>query len=323
MKPKHNQTDYVRVRYRERCHPVEKLKKAVVGTAIALVCMCGVSSAQTTKNGKNTEVVSSVTPAAFSNAFLLNDEMLIDLSTYAVPHDDRVTTATKSRNEEILVTESNKEVFNEEPVEVGVEENGEEENDEINCNEESELDESNGEADTSEMLDDVSVDEKSQENPVEESEEAVEEPTEEPVEEVPQITYRYMYSGEEYNILCRVTEAEVTGGPSGFAGNLTEQQVLEAKIHVAQVILNRVDSPQFPNTIEGVVFQKYAFSSVTVDGRYYNVTPTDLTRQAVEYALNAANSDTTYGALYFTAGSTYNAYADYIFTDAVNHSFFK
>ena len=94
----------------------------------------------------------------------------------------------------------------------------------------------------------------------------------------------------EYDMLCRIVEAEATG------------KDIEAKLMVANVVLNRVGSSQFPNTIEGVIFQHrgsvYQFSPVS-DGRYYSVTITDGTREAVNRAM--AGEDNSQGALYFVS----------------------
>lgn len=94
----------------------------------------------------------------------------------------------------------------------------------------------------------------------------------------------------EYDMLCRIVEAEATG------------QDIEAKLMVANVVLNRVESSQFPNTIEGVIFQHrgsvYQFSPIS-DGRYYSVTVTDGTREAVNRAM--AGEDNSQGALYFVS----------------------
>lgn len=70
-------------------------------------------------------------------------------------------------------------------------------------------------------------------------------------------------------ILIRIVEAEATDG------------TLEQKMNVASCVLARVGSPDWPNTIEEVVFQKKQFSPIT-DGRYYSVTITESSREAVE-----------------------------------------
>ena len=94
----------------------------------------------------------------------------------------------------------------------------------------------------------------------------------------------------EYDMLCRIVEAEATGGD------------IESKMIVANVVLNRVKNPQFPNTIEGVIFQHrgrtYQFSPIS-DGRFYSVNVTDSTREAVNRAM--AGEDNSQGALYFVS----------------------
>ena len=69
---------------------------------------------------------------------------------------------------------------------------------------------------------------------------------------------------------------------------------------VANVIINRVKHPYFPNTVTDVVFQGNGkqFSPVA-DGRFYTVTVTDSTVEAVNRAL--MGEDYSQGALYFAA----------------------
>lgn len=97
---------------------------------------------------------------------------------------------------------------------------------------------------------------------------------------------------EERQILERIVEAE--------AGD----QDLEGRILVANVILNRVHSRHFPDTVKGVVFAnragRYQFSPVS-NGRYYRVTVSDKTKKAVKQAL--AGKDLSKGALYFMCRS--------------------
>lgn len=130
--------------------------------------------------------------------------------------------------------------------------------------------------------------------------------------------YRYIAEDWELSILCQIVEAEVTGT---FEDVLTYQEAYECKIRVAQVILNRVESPDFPNDIENVVFEKYAFSPI-VDGRYWEVPVTDITRRACEDALLRETPDYTSGALYFSSNTDYCEYGYPIFTDSVNHTYF-
>lgn len=99
-------------------------------------------------------------------------------------------------------------------------------------------------------------------------------------------------SQKEYEVLTRIVEAEATGGD------------LKSKTIVANVILNRVKNPQFPNTVKGVVFQRNGkvtqFSPIS-DGRYYSVKVTKETKKAVDRAL--AGEDYSKGALFFACRS--------------------
>lgn len=97
-------------------------------------------------------------------------------------------------------------------------------------------------------------------------------------------------SQTEYDVLLRIVEAEATG-----------RDVL-AKMLVGNVILNRINNPAFPGTIEGVVFQndgtRSQFSPID-DGRYYSVAINEETVEAVNRVL--AGEDYSMGALYFAA----------------------
>lgn len=129
--------------------------------------------------------------------------------------------------------------------------------------------------------------------------------------------YRYEASDYEFSIFTQVVEAEVTGSLDG----LSYDEAFACKLHVAQVILNRIESNQFPNTMEEVVFQDAAFTPV-LDGRYWEVTPTEMTIEACKTALLKETEDTVYGALYFISNSDQCDYGYALFTDAVNHTFF-
>ncbi|MBH5316577.1 spore cortex-lytic enzyme [Paenibacillus sp. GSMTC-2017] len=69
----------------------------------------------------------------------------------------------------------------------------------------------------------------------------------------------------------------------------------EGQVAVAAVILNRVKSQSFPNTVYGVIFQPRAFTAVA-DGQIY-LTPNAKAREAVEDALNGW--DPSGGCLYY------------------------
>lgn len=69
----------------------------------------------------------------------------------------------------------------------------------------------------------------------------------------------------------------------------------KGQVAVAAVILNRVDSAQFPNSISGVIYQQGAFS-VVADGQI-NLTPDDTAIRAAKDAMNGY--DPTGGCLYY------------------------
>lgn len=85
-------------------------------------------------------------------------------------------------------------------------------------------------------------------------------------------------------ILCRIVEAE--------AGD----QDIRGRRLVANVILNRVKSKKFPNTVKGVVFSPRQFSPVS-NGSYARVKVSSATKKAVDQALQGI--DDSRGALYF------------------------
>lgn len=91
-------------------------------------------------------------------------------------------------------------------------------------------------------------------------------------------------SESDYNTLLRIVQAE-SGGCD-----------IVGKILVANVILNRVESDEFPDSIHGVVYQKSQFSPV-IDGSINRCKVTDETREAVARALQG--EDPSEGALYF------------------------
>ena len=90
-------------------------------------------------------------------------------------------------------------------------------------------------------------------------------------------------TSSELNLLARTIYAEARGEP--YAG----------QVAVAAVVLNRVKSSKFPNTISGVVYQKGAFTAVS-DGQI-NLTPNSTAYKAANDALNGW--DPTNGCLYY------------------------
>lgn len=85
------------------------------------------------------------------------------------------------------------------------------------------------------------------------------------------------------NLLSRLVYGEARGEP--YSG----------QVAVAAVILNRVSSSSFPNTVAGVIYQSGAFDAVS-DGQI-NMTPDSTARKAAQDALNGW--DPSYGAIYY------------------------
>ena len=90
-------------------------------------------------------------------------------------------------------------------------------------------------------------------------------------------------SSNDLYLLAKVVYGEARGEP--YTG----------QVAVAAVVLNRVKSPDFPNTISGVVYQPWAFTCVN-DGQI-NLSPNQSAINAARDALNGW--DPSYGALYY------------------------
>jgi len=69
----------------------------------------------------------------------------------------------------------------------------------------------------------------------------------------------------------------------------------EGQVAVAAVLLNRVNSSSFPNSVSGVIYQPLAFESVA-NGQF-NIPPTEQNRKAARSAINGW--DPSYGCLFF------------------------
>jgi len=155
---------------------------------------------------------------------------------------------------------------------------------------------------------------------------------EERIEEIEEIVetdkkYIVLNSGEYYNIteedietLCRIVEAECSN------------ESYEGKIAVANVVLNRVMSNKFPNTVEEVVFQKsngtWQFSPL-YDGRYWKVEVIDETVKAVEEAVYSGSNNVS-DSLFFMARIYVNSSSNVSWFDSLEkvteiggHEFFK
>lgn len=91
------------------------------------------------------------------------------------------------------------------------------------------------------------------------------------------------YTNEDTYLLARCIYGEARGEP--YTG----------QVAVGAVVLNRVKSPEFPNTIAGVIYQRHAFTAVS-DGQI-NLTPDQTALNAAKDAMNGW--DPTGGCLYY------------------------
>ena len=95
-------------------------------------------------------------------------------------------------------------------------------------------------------------------------------------------------SDSDYDTLLRIVEAEAGG------------EDIKGRVLVANVIMNRVESDEFPDTVTDVVWEYdcgVPQFSPTYDGRINEVTVSDETREAVKQALEGV--DYSQGALFF------------------------
>lgn len=120
-------------------------------------------------------------------------------------------------------------------------------------------------------------------------------------------TYKALGMNDSYNALNGNTNSGSSS--SGTNGYTSSDVYLMAKaiyaegrgesytgqVAIGAVIMNRVKSPQFPNTIAGVIYQKGAFTAVA-DGQI-NLDPNDTAYRAARDAMNGW--DPTYGCLYY------------------------
>ncbi len=95
-------------------------------------------------------------------------------------------------------------------------------------------------------------------------------------------------NSSDINLLSRVIYGESRGEP--YSG----------QVAVGAVVMNRVKSSAFPNTIAGVVYQNGAFDAVS-DGQV-NMSPDSTAKKAAQDAINGW--DPSYGAIYYFNPST-------------------
>ncbi|MCL7747984.1 cell wall hydrolase [Halalkalibacter alkaliphilus] len=88
---------------------------------------------------------------------------------------------------------------------------------------------------------------------------------------------------KEVEKIARIVHGEARGEP------------YKGQVAVAAVVKNRLKSPDFPSSVEGVIYQRNAFTAV-MDGQY-NLTPTSTSYKAVRDAWNGW--DPSEGATYY------------------------
>jgi N-acetylmuramoyl-L-alanine amidase len=91
------------------------------------------------------------------------------------------------------------------------------------------------------------------------------------------------YSDSDVMLLARLIYGEARG--ESYVG----------QVAVGAVVMNRIKSASFPNTMAGVIYQSYAFTAVA-DGQI-NLTPNATAKKAAQDAMNGW--DPTYGAIYY------------------------
>ena len=117
-------------------------------------------------------------------------------------------------------------------------------------------------------------------------------------------TYKALGMNSSYQAL--LGQAGNNGGVSGFTSSdvylLAKTIYAEGRgepyvgqVAIGAVIMNRIRSAAFPNTVSGVVYQRGAFTAV--DDGQINLTPNDTAMKAAKDAINGW--DPTGGALYY------------------------
>lgn len=104
------------------------------------------------------------------------------------------------------------------------------------------------------------------------------------VEEERKLAELRKYSESEIQMLARIIVAEA------------EDQSYRGKVAVGGVVMNRVKSAKFPNTIRGVIYQKGQFSPIS-NGRFYRVQVTQEDMEAAKVAI--MGEDPSQGSLFF------------------------
>ena len=116
-----------------------------------------------------------------------------------------------------------------------------------------------------------------------------------------------MLGNADYVALCKIVQAEAGSEP------------VQGKIAVANVIMNRINNPSFPSTVEDVIRQPGQFGPVR-NGSYALAVPSVETMDAVNAALSGI--DYSGGALYFKRSSSSKWGSRNIVNRVGNHAFY-
>ena len=118
----------------------------------------------------------------------------------------------------------------------------------------------------------------------------------------PETIFDY-YTEDEIRLICRVVETE------------TYQCDFDSKVNIANVVLNRIESGEFGETVEEVITTESQFA-------YDREVITEDTILAVMFAFEF--EDTTNGALYFHSNKQTDTFCgkSYIFSDDAVHHFY-
>ena len=120
------------------------------------------------------------------------------------------------------------------------------------------------------------------------------------------------WDADDSYLLAKIAMAEAEGEDT------------EGKAYVIMVVLNRMLSDEFPDTIEGVIFQDNQFSPVS-NGRFDSVEPNDDCWSALDM-VQIDKWDKSQGALYFESCESednwHSRNLEYLFTHG-KHRFYK
>lgn len=118
-------------------------------------------------------------------------------------------------------------------------------------------------------------------------------------------TYKALGMNDSYNALDKNNKPSSSGGSTYTSSDLYlmakaihaegRGESYTGQVAIGAVIMNRVKSPDFPNSISGVIYQRGAFTAVS-DGQI-NLEPNQTAYDAARDAMNGW--DPTYGCLYY------------------------